>query len=94
MRELKEVRYVPRMMKNLISVGALEVEGLRETLGEGVLKMSSGSLVILKGTRRNNVYYLMGSSVTGLVSSEQLDGDSSRLWQRKLEQVSFSQIKH
>jgi len=49
MRELKEVRYVPCMMKNLISVGALKVEGLRKTLGEGVLKMFSGSLLVLKG---------------------------------------------
>ena len=59
MRELKDVRYVPRMTKNLISVGALEAEGLRETLGEGVLKMSSGSLIDLKGIRRNNLYYLI-----------------------------------
>jgi len=52
MRELKDVRYTPRMM-NLISVGALEVEGLREILGEGVLKVSSGLLVVLKGIRCN-----------------------------------------
>jgi len=52
------------MTKNIISVGALKVEGLIETLGEGVLKMASGLLVVLKGIRRNNVYYLMGSAVT------------------------------
>ena len=44
LRELKEVRYIPSMTKNIISVGALEAEGLRGTLGEGVLKMCSGSL--------------------------------------------------
>jgi len=65
LRELKEVRYIPSMMMNIISIRALEVEGLRGTLGEGVLKMSSGSLVILKGVRRNNVYYLIGNAVTG-----------------------------
>ena len=46
-RELKEVRYIPCMTKNIISVGALEVEGLRGTLGEGVLKMFNASLVVL-----------------------------------------------
>jgi len=66
MRELKDVRYIPRMTKNLISVGALKVESLRETLGEGVLKISSGSLLVLKGIRRNNVYYLIGSAVIRL----------------------------
>jgi len=60
MRELMKLRYIPRMMKNLISVGVLEAESLIGTLGEGILKMSSSSLVVLKGIRRNNVYYLMG----------------------------------
>ena len=49
MRELKSVRYVPSMSKNLISVGALEVEGLIGTLGERVIKIFNGSLVVLKG---------------------------------------------
>jgi len=69
MRELKDMRYILHMTKNLISVRALESEGLRRTLGEGVLKMSSGSLIVLKGIRCN-VYYLLGSAVTGLPSSE------------------------
>ena len=62
-RELKDVMYVPQLKKNLISVGGLETQGLRETLGEGILKMFSDSLVILKGIRRNNLYYLRGSAV-------------------------------
>jgi len=66
--ERKEVRYIPSMTKNIILVGALEVQGLRGTLGEGVLKMSRGSLVILKSIRCNNLYYLMGSVVTELVT--------------------------
>ena len=67
MRELKDVRYIPRMMKNLISDGVLEAKGLIGTLGEGVLKISSGSLAVLKDIRRNNVYYLIDSAVIGLV---------------------------
>ena len=47
-RKLKDVRYVPQLNKNL-TVGALKVQGLRGTLGEGVLKISSGSLIVLKG---------------------------------------------
>jgi len=45
-RELKDVRYVLQLNKNLISVGALEAHGLRRTLGEGILKMSHGSLAV------------------------------------------------
>ena len=32
MRELKDVRYIPRMIKKLILVGALEAEGLKGLL--------------------------------------------------------------
>ena len=35
--ELKDVRYVPQLKKNLITIGALEAQGLRGTLGEGML---------------------------------------------------------
>ena len=66
------------MTKNIISVRVLEVEGLKGTLREGVLKMSNGSLVVLKVTSRNNVYHLMGSADTRLTSSGQLDDDSIR----------------
>ena len=53
---------------------SLEAQGLRETLGEGVRKMFSGSLVVLKGIRRN-LYYLNDSAVTeNLTDSERLDG--------------------
>ena len=41
MRELNDVRYIPQM-KNLILVRALELEDLKETLGEEILKICSG----------------------------------------------------
>jgi len=67
------------LKKNLISVGALETQSLRGALGEAVLKMFSGSLVVLNGIRRN-LYYLMGSVVTeNLAASKYLDGDSTKL---------------
>jgi len=49
MIELKDARYVPQLNKNFISVGALEAQGLSGILREGILKMSNGSLVVLKG---------------------------------------------
>ena len=42
-RELKEIRYVPQLKRNLISVGALEALGLVVSIKEGVLKMTKGS---------------------------------------------------
>ena len=75
MRDLNEVKYIPRMTKNLISVGGLKAKGLRGTLGEGILKMSSGSLVVLKGIQRDNLYCMKGRVEIGnLVSLGQLNG--------------------
>ena len=84
-RKLKEVRYVPQLKRNLISVGALETLGLAVSIKEGVLKMTKGSMVVLKAVRRNNLYYLNGSTVTGQVAaSTNSDEDSTRLWHMKL----------
>jgi len=51
--ELKDLRYIPQI-KNLISVGAFETYGLEFSGRDGVLKVLKGSMVILKGVRRNN----------------------------------------
>ena len=72
-------------LKNLISVGALETLGLEVSIRDGVLKMTKGSMVVLKGVRRNNLYYLIGSTVTGHVATSiDSDNDSTRLWHMRL----------
>jgi len=58
MQELKDVRYVPQLKRNFISVGALKALDLEVSIRDGVLKMIKGSMVVLKGVRRNNLYYL------------------------------------
>ena len=63
-RELKEVRYVHQLKRNFISVGALKILGFEVSIRDGVLKMTKGSIVVLKGVRRNNLYYLKGNTVT------------------------------
>ena len=94
-RELKDVRYVPKLKKNLISFGVLETHGLRETLGESVLKMSSGSFVVLKGIRCNNLYHLKGSAVVrNLTASEYLKDDFTRLRQMRLGHTEEKKIKN
>ena len=59
------MRYVSQLKRNLISVGALEALGLVISVRNGVLKMIKGSMVVMKGIRRNNLYYLKSSTVTG-----------------------------
>ena len=47
--ELKEVRYISQLKKNLISIGVFKTLGLEVSIKDGVLKMTRGSIVILKG---------------------------------------------
>ena len=51
-RELKGVKYVPQLKRNLISVGDLKTLGLMVSIRDGVLKMIKGSMVVMKGVRR------------------------------------------
>ena len=62
-RELKEVRFVPALKKNLISVGALEAKGYKVTIEDGTMKFTHGTMVILQGVRRHNLYYLKGGTI-------------------------------
>ena len=39
-RELKEVRFVLALKKNLISVGALEVKGYKVTIEDGIINFT------------------------------------------------------
>jgi len=84
-RELKEVRYVPQLKRNLISVSALKTLVLEVSIKDGVLKMTKCSMVVLKGVSRNNLYYLKGSTViVQVATSTDSDDDSIRLWHMRL----------
>ena len=72
-----EVRYVPQLKRNLISVGVVETLGLVVSIKDGVLKMTKGSMVVLKAVRQNNLYYPKGSTVTGQVATSTDSGDDS-----------------
>ena len=64
-RELKKVRYVPQLKRNLISVGAWEALGLVVSIRDGILKITKGTMVVMKGVRQENLYYLKGSTTIG-----------------------------
>ena len=44
-QELKEVRYVSQLKRNLISVAVLKILGLVVSIRDGVLKMTKSSMV-------------------------------------------------
>jgi hypothetical protein len=51
------------LKRNLISLSTLEALGFDFATIDGVLKVSHGNCIILKGNRLNNLYYLQCSTV-------------------------------
>ncbi|KAG8492732.1 hypothetical protein CXB51_010465 [Gossypium anomalum] len=92
---LTDVRYVPSLKKNLISLEALESKGSVVTMRDEVLKVTSDALVILKGIRKNNLYYYQGSTVIGAVAatSGNKELDSMQLWHMKLGHASEKSLQ-
>jgi len=74
-RELTEVKYFPQMF-----VGAVESKGLKVTLENGILKVTKESIVIMKGSRNKILYYVKGSTVTGVLKiAVDSDEDATKL---------------
>ena len=68
-RVLTNGRYVLKLKKNLISLGALESKGLVAISRDGALNVISNALLVMKGTRINNLYYYNGSTTIGVVAT-------------------------
>lgn len=92
-RTLKDVRHVPELRKNLISVGALDSGGCKIVTWNGVKEVVRDSLVVMKGIRQRNLYKLLGTTVTGSAAvgadgTGSNPGDYTRLWHRRLGHMS------
>ena len=81
---LSDVRHVPDLKRNLISPSTLDVKGYKYTSEGGVLKISKGALVVMKGHKKIAMLYVLhDATVTGdvVVASCSLSGDDiTRLW--------------
>ena len=48
-RTLEEVRHIPDMKKNLISLGTLDSKGYNYKFENGIMKVSKGAMVVMTG---------------------------------------------
>ncbi|WVZ54400.1 hypothetical protein U9M48_005204 [Paspalum notatum var. saurae] len=65
-RILTDIRHIPDMTKNLISLSTLDGKGYKYSGGDGVLKVSKGSLIVMKADLKSaNLYRLRGTTITG-----------------------------
>jgi len=58
LRTLSNIRHIPDLKRNLISLSTRESNGGKYSAEGGVLKISKGALVLMKGVRRGSLYIL------------------------------------
>lgn len=64
-RELRNVRYIFYLKRNLISIGTLDFHGFLMNLKNGVTKVMKGAMAMMKGTIKNGLYILDGPTAIG-----------------------------
>ena len=79
---LKDVRYIPNLRKNLLSLRTLKAQGCKFSGTDGAPKVTKGS--ILKAERTVNLYKVIGSTGIGDASIETDKKDTTRLWHMHL----------
>ena len=87
-RTLTNVRHVPDLKKNLLSLGALEARGYKFFGTDGAIKVTKGSMIILKGEWIENLYKLAGSIIIGDALATIENEDTIRFWHIRLEHMS------
>ncbi|KAL5555677.1 hypothetical protein UlMin_037913 [Ulmus minor] len=86
---LSGVRHVPNLHRNMISIGALDESRFVSRFEDGMIKISRGSLVIMKGLRQNGLYVLQGSTITGEAAAAIPNiQDKTNLWHKRLGHIS------
>ena len=65
---LNEVRYIPGLKRNFISVDLLETKGFKIAIENGTLEVLHGALVVMIATHQRSMYFLKRSTIVGGVT--------------------------
>ena len=87
---MTNVRCIPELKRNLISLGVLDDLGYTVKLEASFIKIMKGSLLVMKEAKKIGIYSLLGSTVIGTSSSLAVDQkmNNTVLWHRRLGHVS------
>ncbi|KAK3022595.1 hypothetical protein RJ639_046200 [Escallonia herrerae] len=89
---LKDVRHIPELQKNLISVSGLDREGYFVAFGEKQWKVTKGSMVVARGERVGTLYTLSGT-YNHSISLAFTENQRTTLWHHMLGHLSESGMK-
>ena len=91
---LTDVRHVPDLRKNLISLGALDSNGYKTVIQGGVMKIYKGILLVMKAKKVGNLFQLEGGIRSDFVSTvSEHESSSIHLWHQRLGHMSERGLK-
>ena len=85
---ITQVRYIPDIKRNLISLGMLEIKGFKFSSENGCMTVSKNGVVMMNAEKRNSLYYLIAETVVG--SSNVAFKSDLVLWHRRLGHIGKS----
>jgi hypothetical protein len=93
--KMKDVLYVPDLMKNLLSISALEKKIFKVSFKDGdVLMWAKGETLnkeIIIGSEENGLYKLKGHSEASMTHAI---GNSCELWHRRLAHINYKALPY
>lgn len=94
-RTLTDVRHIPVMKKNLISLGLLHRNGFKyKSDDDEVLKVFKGSMMVMKGQMTaGSVYRLIGNVVVGGAAAAVSESECTTLWHMRMGHIGEHGLK-
>ena len=92
-RTITEVRHVPSIKRNMISLGTLDVRGYRYSSQGGALKVSKGVVVVLKEKMSGGLYRLVGKVLMGGAARKATTTNSSKRHVVRRKPVTFASVE-
>ncbi|CAM6112875.1 unnamed protein product [Calypogeia fissa] len=87
-RTLTNIRHIPELKRNLISLGALDTHDYKWAPVDETLIVSRGSVAVMKGKKQDNLYVLEGSTIVGSANTASSGGGFTPLWHAQLGHMS------
>ena len=91
-KKLTNVRYVPDLKRNLISVSSLDVQGFKQEGGNGKTSFYKNGRLALQGTLCGSLYLLDGDTVKPSANAV-VSKDDTALWHSRLAHTSIKNLK-
>nr|GFD11432.1 retrovirus-related Pol polyprotein from transposon TNT 1-94 [Tanacetum cinerariifolium] len=84
---LHNVKHVPDMRLNIISTGPLDEDSYHNSSGNGLWKVTLGSLIVARGKRESKLYMTHPKISKSIVNAVDND-DMTELWHKRLGHMS------